>query len=229
MIWFRLGSLGVRSAFDLALLRAQLRDAMPTTWFYIKGCPCKAECNANKTSPSTTKVLRWCGKTEQEAVDKCAHHLINSALHKKKKSVAYELAWAAKVDSWEGDTDEDEGEEETFVEGGGAPQTPPRPSKRTRMALSDGAPADTRDPHDPLVDELATRVERLVEQRGRPSSSTVFVQAHSVQHVQSAKEAKSLIADAEEACRKAQGFALSAATAFGDVASKLHKAWLQLD
>ena len=37
------------------------------------------------------------------------------------------------------------------------------------------------------------------------------------------------IADAEEACRKAQGFALQAASAFGDVASKLNRAWQALD
>ena len=200
---------------------AQLRDAMPTTWFYIKGCPFKDECNANKTKPCT-KVLTWSGKSEQEAVDKCAHHLINSALHKKKKAVAYDAAWAARMDSWETDTDEEQQDEE-FRDG---VQTPPRPTKKARMALADGAPADTSDP---LVHELAERVERLVEQRGRPSSSTVFVQAHSVQHVQSVQTAKRLIADAEEGCRKAQGFALSAATAFGDVALKLHHAWQTLE
>ena len=41
--------------------------------------------------------------------------------------------------------------------------------------------------------------------------------------------AKQSIADAEEACRKAQGFAQSAAQAFGEVSQKLNNAWKQLE
>ena len=43
------------------------------------------------------------------------------------------------------------------------------------------------------------------------------------------REAKKSIADAEEACRKSMGFALQAAKAFGEVASKLNRAWQALD
>lgn len=199
---------------------------MPTTWFYIKGCPFGDECNAQKTSPCTKKCLTWSGKTEQEAVDKCAHHLMLSALHKKTKSVAYDAAWAAQMESYEDETDEENGPPFQFNAGQQAPATPPRPSKRARMAIADG---DHADRPDPLVAELAARVERLVEQRGRPSSATVVVQAHSVHHVQTVRAAKDLIQDAESACRKAQTFAMSAATAFGDVASKLQRAWQTLE
>ena len=202
---------------------------MPTTWFYIKGCPFEDECSAQKTSPLTKKVLTWSGKTEQEAVDKCAHHLMNSTLHKKPKRVAYDAAWNATMSSYEDDTDEEEGQEAFAAEA--APGTPPRPTKRARMAIADGDHADNRS--DPLVAELATRVERLVEQRergGRASSSGVVVQTHySVNHGQTVREAKENIADAEEACRKAQGFALSAAKAFGDGAAKLNRTWQKLE
>ena len=39
------------------------------------------------------------------------------------------------------------------------------------------------------------------------------------------REAKKCIADAEDAARKAQAIAMAAAQAFGDVATKLNRAW----
>ena len=41
-VWFRLAFGRLSTVFCFA----QLRDAMPTTWFYIKGCPFPDECNA---------------------------------------------------------------------------------------------------------------------------------------------------------------------------------------
>ena len=210
---------------------------MPTVWFFIKGCPFPEECAVHKTN-GVKKCLSWCGRTEQEAVDKCAGHLMNSVLHKKRKQVAYDAAWAAKMEDYEDDTDAEEGDEPLKDEGG-APGTPPRPSKRARMAIDNGGGGNRPPfefdgdaaPRDPLVEELAARVERLVEARGRPSSSSSvqIVQAHSVHHVQTVRDAKEKISDAEAACRKAQSFALSAAQAFGDVASKLNRAWQTLE
>jgi hypothetical protein len=202
---------------------AQLRDAMPTTWFFIKGCPFPDECNALKTGPGT-KMLKWHGRTEQEAVDKCAHHLIHSRLHNMMKRDAVEAAWNV-VQSYEDDTDEEVAE--------GAPATPPRVPiganpKRPRTAIADDD-GDNADADDPLVTELAMQVERqverLVERREQSSSSTVLVREHRSVLL----EAKQSIADAEAACRKAQGFAQSAAKAFGEVASKLNRARLTLD
>ena len=86
---------------------AQLRDAMPTVWFFIKGCPFPEECAVHKTN-GVKKCLSWCGRTEQEAVDKCAGHLMHSVLHKKRKQVAYDAAWAAKMNDYEDKTDEED-------------------------------------------------------------------------------------------------------------------------
>ena len=137
------------------MLRAAARRHAHDVVLLIKGCPFPHECNALKTSPSTKK-LTWTGRTEQEAVDKCVHHLVHSALHKKPKRVAIEAAWDAGVQSYEDDTDE-EGHEEVAE---GAPATPPRPPKRARMAIADDD-GDHADAGDPLVEELATRVERF--------------------------------------------------------------------
>ena len=201
---------------------AQLRDAMPTTWFFIDGCPFPDECNALKTS-SAAKRLKWTGKTEQDAVDKCAHHLMQSQLHNKTKRDAYEAAWNG-LQSYE-DTTEDE--DDAVAEG---VATPPRPTKRSRMPIADGD--DDKDDDDPLVAQIAMQidrqVQRLVERREQSSSSTVLAvrtdERRAVLHA-----AVQNIADAEAACRKAQGFAQSASTAFGEVASKLNRARLTLN
>ena len=150
---------------------AQLRDAMPTTWFFIKGCPFVDECNALKTCPGTKK-LTWSGRTEQEAVDKCAHHLMHSQLHRKKKRDAYEAAWNH-VDFYEASTeDEEEGHDEV---GEGAPATPPRggrPTKRIRnIEITDGD-GDNADADDPLAARLARHVEHLADQVEQGYSAT---------------------------------------------------------
>ena len=200
---------------------AQLRDAMPTTWFFVDGCPFPDECNALKTR-TTAKRLKWTGKTGQDAVDKCAHHLMQSQLHRKTKKDAYEAAWDG-LQSYEDNT-EDEADE--------GDATPPRPTKRSRTAIADEALSHGDDDSaDPLVTQIAMQVEkqveRLRERREQSSSSTLLVRTDERRAVLHA--AVQNIADAEAACRKAQGFAQSAAKAFGEVASKLNRARLTLN
>jgi len=186
---------------------------MPTTWFYIKGCPFPDECNALRTSASTKKLV-WHGKTDEEAVAKCAHHLMHSQLHRKKKRDAYEAAWDG-VQFFEASTeDEEEGHDEV---GEGAPATPPRPTKRCRsIEIADGD-GDNADADDPLATQLARQVEHLADQLEQSYSSTLLV-----------PEALS-IADAEAACLKAQSLAQSVAKGFGQVASKLNRARHRLE
>ena len=213
-VWFRLAF----GRLSTVLCFAQLRDAMPTTWFFIDGCPFPDECNALKTS-SAAKRLKWTGRTGQEAVDKCAHHLMQSQLHNKTKRDAYEAAWNG-LQSYEDNTED---EDDAVAEGDA---TPPRPTKRSRMAIADG----DDDSADPLVTQIAMQVEkqveRLRERREQSSSSTLLVRTDERRAVLHA--AVQNIADAEAACRKAQGFAQSAAKAFGEVASKLNRARLTL-
>ena len=216
-VWFRLAF----GRLSTVLCFAQLRDAMPTAWFYIKGCPFPDECNALKTS-STAKRLKWTGKTGQEAVDKCAHHLMQSQLHRKTKKDAYQAAWDG-LESYEDNT-----EDEADV----GDATPPQPTKRSRMAIADEALSHGDDDSaDPLVTQIAMQVEkqveRLRERRQQSSSSTLLVRTDERRAVLHA--AVQNIADAEAACRKAQGFAQSAAQAFGEVASKLNRARLTLN
>ena len=48
----------------LVLLQA---PAMPTTWYYISGCPFPAECTRYKTTASKKKSLVFSGLTKEDA------------------------------------------------------------------------------------------------------------------------------------------------------------------
>ena len=91
--------------------------------------------------------------------------------------------------------------------------------KSRRLAIE---PAETDS--DPLVTDISTRVAALVQAdisaRGSLSSNSAL---------QTRRSAKRNIADAEEAARKAEAIAISAAQAFGGVAAKLSRAKYMLD
>ena len=156
------------------------------------------------------KSLTFSGLTMEDAVEKCAQHMIQSSLHKRSRTEAYDIAWSQNMSEHDEPT-EDEMEDS---------QVRPIPvAKARRLALGT---AET-DP-DPLVADISTRVAALVHSdissRGSRSSSS---------GLQTRRDAKRNIADAEEAARKAQSIAISAAQAFGDVAAKLNRAHNMLD
>ena len=152
---------------------------MPTTWYYIKGCPFPDECNKYKTT-SKKKQLTFSGLTREDAVEKCAEHLRLSELHRITRSMAVEIAQEQDMYALEEPTTEEEEE-------------PPAKSART--------------------DSYS----------GGQTASSSGGQAASSSGGQAAHETMLLINDAEEAVRKAQNFALSAAQAFGEVAEKLNQ------
>ena len=197
----------LKSRFAVLLLIAACCVAtMPKTWYYIKGCPCPEECSRLKTAGAKRKVLTFNGLCQEDAVENCAQHLMNSQLHNKGRKWAFDMAWEQTLHEYEEPTDDEaeaggeEDPEEAIV---------PRPPKCRRLT-----PVKLEAP--PLLDDLNTRVAALV---GRPSSS----------QGQSLREARRLIADAEEAAQKAQGIALQAAAAFQEVAQKLSSVLHSLD
>ena len=182
----------------------QVVAAMPTTWYYISGCPLPEECNAHKTVTSKKKSLTFSGLTIEDAVEKCAQHLMQSSLHKLSKAQAFDIAQNQAINEHE---EEDKEEEEH-----------PMPvAKARRLALE---PAEESDP---LVADIGNRVAELVRadfNSSHGSSSSGW---------RTRRAAKRNIAGAEEAARKAQTIVMSAAQAFGDVAAKLNRAYHQLD
>ena len=179
---------------------------MPTTWYYISGCPLLEECNANAKS-GKKKSLTFSALTVDDAVEKCAQHMIQSSLHNRSRSEAYDIAWSQNMNEHEEPT-EDEMEEPVPV------------TKARRLAALETTETDP----DPLVSDISVRVAALVNSdissRGSRSSSS---------GLQTRRGAKRNIADAEEATRKAQSIAISAAQAFGEVAAKLNRAHNMLD
>jgi hypothetical protein len=183
---------------------------MPTTWYYISGCPLLEECNAHKVS-GKKKSLTFSALTMEDAVEKCAQHMIQSSLHKRSRSEAYDIAWSQNMSEHDEPT-EDEMEDS---------QVKPIPvAKARRLAALETTETDP----DPLVTDISIRVAALVNSdissRGSRSSSS---------GLQTRRDAKRNIADAEEAARKAQSIAISAAQAFGEVAAKLNRAHNMLD
>ena len=197
----------------LVLLQA---PAMPTTWYYISGCPFPAECTRYKTTASKKKSLVFSGLTKEDAVEKCANHLMLSSLHKKGSSEAYRVACEQEMYEHDEPTDEEDQAEE-------------RPWKSRRLALDLPAPQTPPTPPreaaepDPLVTDISTRVAALVEDQLNTRAS-----ASSSSGSPTIREAMMFIADAEEGVRKAQKIALSAAQAFGEVSSKLKESYHML-
>ena len=178
---------------------------MPTTWYYISGCPLPEECNAHKTVTSKKKSLTFSGLTIEDAVEKCAQHLMQSSLHKLSKAQAFDIAQNHAINEHE---EEDKEEEE---------EDPMPVAKARRLALE---PAEESDP---LVADIGNRVAALVKADFSSSHGS------SSSGLQTRRDAKRNIADAEEAARKAQTIAMSAAQAFGECAAKLNRACHQLD
>ena len=92
--------------------------------------------------------------------------------------------------------------------------------KRIRLALEaphadeEGA-ADADDvSRDPLIEDVANKVEIFMAERRNASSSFTDAAQAATRHIK----------DAEEAAYKAQDIAMKAAMAFGDVAKKLGRA-----
>ena len=80
------------------------------TWHYIWGCPLAIECNRNRKRGSGKKMMRFYGKTPEEAREKCANHLMLSSLHKKKEATAWRLARNQKMHIFIEREDEDDGD-----------------------------------------------------------------------------------------------------------------------
>jgi hypothetical protein len=203
-------------------------------WHYIQGCPFPAECGRNKTTPFA-KSMTFSGATQDAAVEKCVNHLVNSSLHKMRRADAIDAARRMEFHTYEEPTD-DEAEEN--LEGNPLaqrPRSPPRgvlrqprsqpppaprspppsgpSSKRARLELENDAQSDG----DPLVKDISDQVSELVAKN--------FTNLSSGSDAESKREARKCIADAEDAARKAQAIAQSAAQAFADVANKLNRAW----
>lgn len=212
----------------LVLLQA---PAMPTTWYYISGCPFPAECTRYKTTASKKKSLVFSGLTKEDAVEKCANHLMLSSLHKKGSSEAYRVACEQEMYEHDEPTDEEDQAEERPWK---SRRLDPSPSSSSRGGPRTGRPRTGRprspftppreaaEP-DPLVTDISTRVAALVEDQLSTRAS-----ASSSSGSPTIREAMMFIADAEEGVRKAQKIALSAAQAFGEVSSKLKESYHKL-
>ena len=87
-------------------------------------------------------------------------------------------------------------------------------TKRARLELEH----DEENDPDPLVKGISDQVSALVAKNLTSSSSASS-------GAESKREARKCIADAEDAARKAQAIAQAGAQAFGDVATKLNRAW----
>ena len=209
---------------------------MPCTWWYISGCPCPEQCNKRKTT-GIAKKLTFSGRSPEEAISKCATHLVQSGLHNKSKREATELASAAPMLSYEEDTDDEavplqQGEahdtktlssdSEEFDE----PQPLPM-RKKQRLAIG-APPAASRRSPDPLVAELSATI--LHEMRGSSSSGIPFQLASTDQrgHHALLRAARRDIQDSEAAAKKAHDIAVSAMNGFAEVQHKLNKAWKAL-
>ena len=199
-------------------------NRMPAVWHYIKGCPFPEQCGRNKTT-TIAKSMAFSGVTQDAAVEKCVYHLVNSSLHKMRRADAIDAARGMEFYTYEEPTDDEaEAEEAEGNPLAQQPRSPPRgvprqrpaigpSSKRARLELGDDAQSDG----DPLVKDISDQVSELVA-KNLTNLSSGF-------DAESKREARKCIADAEDAARKAQAIALSAAQAFGDVATKLSRAW----
>jgi hypothetical protein len=188
---------------------------MPTTRYYISGCPFDGECGAKKTTNGKKHVLIFYGSTAVEAQGKCANHLLRCSLHNKSRFVA----WAAAIDqdihtikhcaelvAWDSIDrllhtfdDSNSGEENETHEVGMM-----KPSKCPRLEYGCGDEA-----------EAGHSIAKL--------SSNVSMSIEAASSSGSLRATKGYIADAEQAARKAQNIAINAALAFGDVAEKLNR------
>jgi len=65
---------------------------MPTTRYYISGCPFDGECGAKRTTDVKKKRLSSYGCIEEPSQEKCVNHLVLSSLQNKSKRVAWEAA-----------------------------------------------------------------------------------------------------------------------------------------
>ena len=126
---------------------------MPTTWYYIKGCPFPVECSAQKKRDNK-KCLTWSSRSPEGVVAKVVEHLKHSDLHKKKEKVAYEAAWGCDIQTHEAETDEEYDDQEVRV---AKEEEEPEPKRRRPNALEDGYSGD------PLVQEIARGVSAVVD------------------------------------------------------------------
>ena len=188
-------------------------------WYYIDGCPLPAECCRRQTTDKKKK-LTFCGRTVRAAQTKCCNHLVGSDLHNKKRSKAWEIAEAQEIKTYEEETDDEadgaEDVEDPPIAIGAHPN-----DKRIRLAIEappeDDAGAEDDPAGDPLIGDIADKVQIVMEQRRNASSSSSAM-------VPTIRASKNYIKDAEEAAYKAQDIAMKAAMAFGDVAQKLGRA-----
>ena len=188
-------------------------------WYYIDGCPLPAECCKRQTTDKKKK-LTFCGRSVRAAQTKCCNHLVTSDLHNKKRSKAWEIAEAQEIKTYEEETDDeaDGAEDVEDLPIGANPN-----DKRIRLAIEappeDDAGAEDDPAGDPLIGDLADKVQIVMEQRRNASSSSSAMVTSST-----IRASKNYIKDAEEAAYKAQDIAMKAAMAFGDVAQKLGRA-----
>ena len=198
-------------------------------WHYIQGCPFPAECGRKKTTPFA-KNMTFSGLTQEAAVEKCVHHLMSSSLHQMRRADAIAAAEGMEMQSFEEDTDDESARNSDAL--AQRPRSPPVGGLRLPRKLPPPAPQpdeprqkrsrvlpldDAELQEDPLVRDISDQVSQLV---AKNLSSSSFDSGSDGK-----REARKCIADAEDAARKAQAIAQSAAQAFADVANKLNRAW----
>ena len=137
------------------------------TWHYIWGCPLAIECNRNRRRGIGKKMMRFYGKTPEEAREKCANHLMLSSLHKKKEATAWRLARNQKM--------------HTFIERDG-----------TDLAEDDASDVEASDV-DPMVDEETSA---QAKPSSSASNTILTAKRHIRDAEEAARKAESIALDA---------------------------------